>query len=446
MRRPPPALIGHSLQSGRNVMDGTGSQATTRRRLALGTAAITALPFTGIGIGPASAQKAGKARIGIITFPSGGAAGPFGVPARNAAELMIEAVNTGEVPAPYDSKGIGGTAIEPIIVDEAGGTAQQVTGFRNLVERQKVDAVIGYISSGDCLAIAPVAEELKRLTIFFDCGTPRVFEHASYRYVFRTGAHATMDNVATARYLLARKPNVKSIAGINQNYAWGQDSWADFASSMKAPNPGIEVTTEQFPKLYAGQHGGEVSALRATNPEIIHSSFWDGDMEALTLRGSARGLFKGRNVILTTGGTAMHRLGQRMPDGMILGSRGPHGNYARPIPLNDWFRQTYFDHFGTWPTYPSDKMARAIPGLKAATDKAAKGAAGKPFVADEVIADFEHLSFDTPAARWAWRSARDTRRFRKPPTASPSSIGRTVGRPSTRSSIIRRPASIRPTG
>ncbi len=48
--------------------------------------------------------------------------------------------------------------------------------------------MIGYISSGDCLAVAPVAEELKKLTIFFDCGTPRIFEDASYKYVFRTGA------------------------------------------------------------------------------------------------------------------------------------------------------------------------------------------------------------------------------------------------------------------
>ena len=61
-----------------------------------------------------------------------------------------------------------------------------MTEYRDLVERQKVDVVIGYISSGDCLAVAPVAEELKKLTIFFDCGTPRIFEDAAYKYVFRT--------------------------------------------------------------------------------------------------------------------------------------------------------------------------------------------------------------------------------------------------------------------
>ena len=161
-----------------------------------------------------------KALSSASTFLSGAAAGPFGVPARNAAELAIETLNAGKMPAPYEKKGINGLPIEMVITDEAGGTTKQVTEYRNLVQRANVDAIIGYISSGDCLAIAPLADELKKLTIFFDCGTPRIFEDATYRYLFRTGAHATMDNVAAARYLLARNKNIKTIVGINQ-ITWG---------------------------------------------------------------------------------------------------------------------------------------------------------------------------------------------------------------------------------
>src|SRR6516162_14505 len=139
-------------------------------------------------------------KVGIVTFLSGPAAGPFGIPARNAAELMAELLNAGTVPAPYTQKGFGGTPIELVIIDEAGGPQKQVAEYRNLVPR--VDIVIGYISSGDCLAIAPVAEEQKKLTILFDCGTPRIFEDASYKYVFRTDAHAAMDSVAAALYVI----------------------------------------------------------------------------------------------------------------------------------------------------------------------------------------------------------------------------------------------------
>ena len=127
-----------------------------------------------------------------------------------------------------------------MIIDEAGGTTKQVSEFRNLVERQDVDFVIGYISSGDCLAIAPVAEEMKKLTVLFDCGTPRVFEERSYKYVFRTRPHATMDAVAAALYLLEQRPDVKTYAGINQNYAWGQDSWNDFEPGDEDAQAGCE--------------------------------------------------------------------------------------------------------------------------------------------------------------------------------------------------------------
>ena len=144
-----------------------------RRRLGfalVATAVIMASPLAAQPAQPAPTPY----KLGIVTFLSGAAAGPFGVPARNAAELLIEALNAGKLPAPYDKKGINGSPIETVIVDEAGGTTKQVTEYRNLVQRQNVDAVIGYISSGDCLAIAPLADELKKITIFFDCGTPRV--------------------------------------------------------------------------------------------------------------------------------------------------------------------------------------------------------------------------------------------------------------------------------
>ena len=358
--------------------------------LALATAAM-------IAASPVAAQQA-PYKLGIVTFLSGAAAGPFGVPARNAGELVIEALNAGTLPAPYDKKGINGAPIETVIVDEAGGTTKQVTEYRNLVQRQNVDAVIGYISSGDCLAIAPLADELKKITIFFDCGTPRVFEDASYKYLFRTGPTATMDNVAAARYVLARAPTTKSIAGINQNYAWGQDSWNDFKASMEAFKPGIKITTEQFPKLLAGQYGAEISALLVDKPDAVHSSFWGGDMEALALQGKARGLFEDRNVVLTCGETAMYRLATQIPNGTIIGGRGPHGVFAPDTALNRWFRTAYTDRYGTPPTYPSYKMAQAILGLKAATEKAAAGTPERP--GDEaVIAAFEILSYETPSGQ-----------------------------------------------
>ncbi len=350
---------------------------------------ISAVAFGVLGALASSGALAQQPlKIGIVTFLSGPAAGPFGVPARNGFELIAEMLNAGTVPAPYATKGFGGRAIELVIIDEAGGPQKQVAELRNLAQR--VDYVIGYISSGDCLAVAPVAEELKKLTVLFDCGTPRIFEDASYKHVFRTGPSGTMDNTSLALYVLERHPKVRSFAGINQNYAWGQDSWTDFEAAMKALKPGLEVKTSQMTKLFAGQFGAEISALLSSKADLIHSSFWGGDLEGLILQGAPRGLFKKHIVALSAGEPAINRLGTRIPDGTIIGARGPFGPFAPDTEFNRWFKNAFQDRYAVPPNYASYKATNALLGLKAAYEKAG----GSTPSQDEIIAAFENLSFE----------------------------------------------------
>lgn len=370
---------------------------TARCSAILGSMATAAvLSASAAMTSPVSAQESEPLRMGFVTFLSGGAAGPFGIPARNAAEMMIEAINAGEVPAPYDSPGIAGRPIEAVIIDEAGGATKQVAEFRNLVQRQNVDLVVGYISSSDCLAVPPVAEELQMLTVLFDCGTPRVFEETDYKYVFRTGPHAAMDNIAAARYLVSHMPDLETYAGINQNYAWGQDSWNDFTAVMQVLQPDAEVTTQQFPKIFAGQYGAEISALLVSRSDAVHSSLWGSDLEAFVLQGAARGLFDESQVVLTSGEPALPRLGRQVPDGVIVGARGPHGDLAPESELNDWFRERFIATFGDIPVYASYKAAQALLGVKAAYEKAAEGKAAFP-TTDEVVEAFEYLEFVGPS-------------------------------------------------
>jgi len=354
---------------------------------------VIALAAAGV-IGGAAAQE--PVKIGIVTFLSGPAAAPFGVPAKNAAEFVIEELNNGKAPAPYNKRGYGGSPIEVVIVDEAGSTTTQVTEFRNLVQRHNVDVVIGYVSSGNCLAVAPVAEELKKLTNFFDCGTPRIFEDGSYKYVFRTSPTATMDSVGAALYVKDAKPGVKSIAGLNQNYAWGQDSWGDFELAMKVLVPNLEVKTSQMPKLFAGQYNAEISALLGAGADVIHSSFWDGDLEALILQGGPRGLMQKSMTILTTGETVMHKLGNQIPDGTVLGARGPFGPYAPNNRYNQWFVQGFEKRFSAPPNYASYQMAQAILGVKLAWEKAQDAAGGKRPTNEQVGAALENMTYEGP--------------------------------------------------
>ncbi len=344
-----------------------------------------------------TAQAKDKITIAVPSFLSGGAAGPFGVPARNGAEMVINAINAGKLPAPYNTKGFAGATAEAIFVDESGGSTKQVAEYRNLVQKRNVDAVIGYISSGSCVALSPVVEELKRLTIFSVCGTPRVFEEKPRKYIFRTMSHATADNVAAAHYVKAKFPDVKSYTGINQNYAWGQDSWRDFDLSVQHLMPSTRASSKlQFPKIFAGQYGTEISALSLDKSDLVHSSFWGGDLEAFIFQGAARGLFKKKKIVLTVGGTATYRLGKKLPDNVVIGGRGPYGILVRDrkTELNTWFINTYKDRFATYPSGPAYQYAQAILAAKIAYDKAQAAADAFP-TQDQVIAALEGLEFES---------------------------------------------------
>jgi branched-chain amino acid transport system substrate-binding protein len=343
------------------------------------------------------AEEPAPVKIGFVTFLTGPAAAPFGIPDHNAAELLVEALNAGKVPAPYNQIGLGGAKIEAKFIDEAGPAANTVTEFRNLVQRDHVDVVLGYVSSGNCLAIAPVAEELKELTVLDICGTPRVFEEKPWHYVFRVNPHATMDNVAAAKYTLGRLKNLNVYSGINQNYAWGQDSWRDFRLAVKDLDPKATVDKELFPKLFAGEYGAEISTLLTSNAQIIHSSFYDGDLEAFIYQAAARGLPQRIPLVLTVGETSLYRLGPKLPDGAIIGARGPHSFFAHDSQLNSWFQKIYIDRFREQPVYPAYAFAQSLLGLKTAWEKAqAKKGSARP-TTEEVIAAFEGISFPTPS-------------------------------------------------
>lgn len=327
--------------------------------------------------------------LGLVTFLSGPAAGPAGIPARNGAELIIDAINAGELPAPYSGAGIAGAQIAPVFIDE--NSKQKVADYKKLVSKDAADAVVGYISSGSCKAIAPVAEEEKVLTVFVSCGTPQIFEEIVLEpeFVFRSTGHATSGAVGAARYLQETMPELASIAGLNQNYAWGHDSWRDFSLSMKELEADVAIANEQFPKIFAGQYGSEITSLLTNRGDVVHSSLWGGDLEAFVIQASSRGVFDKSRLVLTAD-VPMEILGNRIPDGTVMAARGLHNVFQADNPLNTWFHDAYVARFGSEPIGASFQMAQGILALKAASEEAGSDDAG------EIAGALAGLTFLTP--------------------------------------------------
>lgn len=368
----------------------------TRKKLMAKLATVAAACTLGAAV-PSLAQAQETFRVGIVSFLSGQAADSFGIPAVNGAKVLVDAFNAGQAPAPFDKKGFGGMTLEAVYVDEAGGATKQVQELKNLYDREKVDAVVGYVSSGDCLAVAPVAEEMKRFLILYDCGTPRIFEEREYQYVFRTAAHATMDNVALGRYLKAKGVKVDGVNYINQDYAWGHDSLKDFQLTMEQLFPASKIQQDLRPKFGAGQYGTEISSLLSKPASITHSSLWGGDLQSFMLQSGPRGLMRRTQLVLSAGDHVLPGLGDKMPDGVILGARGAYGLMSPDTPLNRWWFSLYEKKYNVYPVQAPYRMVQALLGLKLATEKAMAANGGKKPTHEQLAAALKGSEWESPA-------------------------------------------------
>jgi branched-chain amino acid transport system substrate-binding protein len=333
--------------------------------------------------------KPSEIKIAVVQFMSGAAA-PHDASAVNTARLLTEQFNA--------AGGISGVKLNTIYVDEAGATADKVAEFRRLVQDEKITIAIGYTSSANCLAVAPVADELKTLTIFHVCANYRLFDKGVYKYVFRTAAHAASENISAARYVLAMKPDLKTIAGLNYDYAYGRDSWDVFKRTILKLKPDVKVAGELWVKFLSTEYSAEISRLLALKPDVIHTVNWGAGLTSLISQGETRGLFDQSLVVMTTGLLVQ---AQVLPKGAAFSGRGYHLQYPDPDThaANREYIRSYRAKFNALPDYQGYFMAQAFYGLKAAVEKAVGAKGGAWPTNDEIAAALEGLEFDTPRGR-----------------------------------------------
>lgn len=349
--------------------------------------AIAAAMALATGNAALAAEKPADLKVGITAFLSGPAS-VFGEPAKAAAEMIIEDMNA--------NGGIGGVPVTAYFVDEGAGGEALLAEYRRLVQDVGTDAMFASISSGNCTKIAPLAEDLKILNFMWDCGTQRILEEGKYRYVFRTQANATPEMLSTVLYLLKTKPDFKSIAVVNQDYAWGRDSWDIFLTALKAMKPDVEVVAEFFPKFGAPDFSTEISRLQALRPDVILSTSWGGDLDTFVKQAAQRGLTRTSTFVLPLAESSLQRLGSSLGEGHIVGARGDH-YFLHPEKKNDpefkAFVEAFKEKTGAYPIYPVFHVSQALAALKSAYEKAIEANGGEWPDREQVVDAMAGLTF-----------------------------------------------------
>ncbi len=334
-------------------------------------------------------------KIAAVSFLTGAAAAPFGIPGENTFKMCADVINK--------EGGILGRKIELVSKDEAGGVDAQVKLARKLILEDKVDVDLGYISSASCLAVLPLADETGGLIVAYDCGTQELmegpkspYEVPKFKLGFRTSAHLGIDNVGLALMIKKYLPHIKTIAGINQDYAWGRDSWLIFETAMKKLMPNVQVVKTLWPPLGNTDYTAHISALMGAQPDVVHSSLWGGDTVTFTKQALGMGFFKKIKMAFSRGEPYPQEVGKDFPEDQIICCAGTHYFLYEPPPLNKWFVAEYRKRYGKYPTYPCYHAYQAIYGYKHAVEKAAKLVGGWPTV-DEIAKAMSGLTFPSPS-------------------------------------------------
>lgn len=351
------------------------------------------------GAVPALAQdKPESLDIGIFTFLSGPAAA-YGTPGRQGAEVMIEQINA--------AGGIGGVPVKATYVDEAQGAEGVISEYRRLSDDPTTDFMIAALSSGNCLALAPIADQLAMPTIGWNCDTHQLFAKEAHPYFYRPNGNTIAEFMAYVLYFLDKNPDVSRVAIINPDYSFGHDAAEIVKATLKSQKPGVEIVAELFPKMGSSTYQTEISRLSAARPDVIFSNLWGGDLENFVRQATPRGLFRKSQAVFALGESSLQNVA--MPEGVIVGVLGD-GWWRSPDAAERGaapFAAAYKAAYGKDPVFPAMKMANSVMIMKAAYDKAIADNDGAWPSKDQLAKALDGLSADTLTGHMSFRADHD---------------------------------------
>jgi branched-chain amino acid transport system substrate-binding protein len=366
---------------------------TTRRSFLRTAGAGALLAGARLDVAPAFAQ-AGPVKIGVLVIKAGVAA-PVGESGLRGVQWATDRINAGG--------GILGRKVE-LVIEEESNPKDTVERFRKLALQTKVDVISGGISTAVGLALGPVAEELKAIWLSWDATTQKGVEETMPRpkYAFRSvdnEAEAIMASILAAKRW---KGQVKTVAGINNDYSYGRDCWAAFLAIGKKLGMNVSPVADLWPKLGETNFTSHVAALQQARPDLVFCSFWSGDAPILLKQAHAAGLTQSTKFVMTTAGGVHEALKKAFaPEGMILGYNCMYFDAPGASALQKEFVRVHQEKYREWPNYESDHGYFTIVAYKAAVEKAAKAAGGTWPTTEQVaeaLAGIEAESISGPRA------------------------------------------------
>jgi len=200
------------------------------------------------------AQTKEPLKVGALLAVTGPASF-LGAPEARTLEMLVEDLNA--------KGGIDGRKIQLVVKDTGGDPAKAVSFAKQLMEEEKVFAIVGPATSGETLAVKPIVEEGK--TLLLSCAAAEVIVNPIAPHVFKV---APKDGYAAEMiFRRMKKMGIKRIGFLSSNTGFGK-AGKDQVEKL-APVHGIEIAVSDVYDKAATDLTAEVTKLKAANVQAI---------------------------------------------------------------------------------------------------------------------------------------------------------------------------------
>ena len=179
-----------------------------------------------------------------------------------------------------------------MVIEDESTPKDTIERFSKLVQQEKVDCVQGIVSSGVGLALGPVIEEARALTIYWDGTTQNGVDETipDPKYLFRSTDNECEAMMASLLTIKHWKRQVRQGCRHQPRlFLRPQQHGGVRRRCSSGSTLSIEMVTEQWPKVGTMDLTSHVAALKAAKPDLIFSSLLFADLPVFMKQAHAAG-------------------------------------------------------------------------------------------------------------------------------------------------------------
>lgn len=222
-------------------------------------------------------QAAGTIKIGAI-FPITGPLATFGISCANGAKMAVEEINV--------RGGVLGSKIELLIEDDQYKAEEAANAAKKLIERDKVVALIGEVTSSVTLVVAPIAQQSKIVLLTPTATNPKVTQVGDY--IFRACFIDDFQGEVMANfvYKTLKLKNAAILTAVTSDYSKGL---AQFFKQKYTALGGKIVAEESYSEGDT-DFRAQLTKIKAAKPDFVYLPGYYADIGPILLQARELGI------------------------------------------------------------------------------------------------------------------------------------------------------------